>query len=295
MHAFCLYCKSYSVDVFRAKRLAASIQKFNVDKIPFIVSCPTAEKALFEKELEGFDVSIVCDEDIIRSNTRHSIEQLNKIPGHISQQIVKSEFWRLRLSQAYLCLDSDCQFLRPFSLNEFISADGTPYTIMDEARELLMPAIAANKLKVLTNLLREAEEIQHEIGRPGKVYNFGPNCPVWDARVWESLEKNVLKPKNISFADLIVKFPNEMRWYGESVLKYGAIRILPSQPFFKMYHYAWQLRMDRKMGVNESMLARLYCGVVYQSAWERQLDWPREGGNLASRAGRRIRMALGRM
>lgn len=295
MNAFCLYFKSYSVDVFRAKRLAASVQKFNVDKIPFVVSCPATDKALFDAELKGFDLTIVCDEDIIKSNPRHSIEEISQIPGHISQQIVKSEFWRLGFSQAYLCLDSDCQFLRPFQLEEFVGADGTPYTIMDEARELLMPAIAANKLKVLGNLLREAAEIQHEIGRQGKVYNFGPNCPVWDSRVWQSLEENLLTPRNISFAELIIKFPNEMRWYGESVLKYGAIRILPSQPFFKMYHYAWQLRMDRKMGINESMLARLYCGVVYQSAWERQLDWPREGGNLASRIGRRIRMILGRI
>jgi hypothetical protein len=295
MIAFCLYCKSYSVDVFRAKRLAVSIQKFNVDNIAFVVSCPTADKALFDRELEGFDLTIVCDEDIIKSNPRHSIEQINAIPGHISQQIVKSEFWRLGLSRAYLCLDSDCQFIRPFRQHEFISPDGNPYTIMDEARELLMPAIAADKIKVLDNLLREAAEIQLEIKRAGKVYNFGPNCPVWDARVWQSLEENLLNPRNISFAELIVKFPNEMRWYGESVLQYGAIRLLPSQPFFKMYHYAWQLKIDRKLGINESMLSRLYCGVVYQSAWERQLDWPREGGNLASRIGRRMRMALGRI
>jgi hypothetical protein len=295
MQDFCLYCKSYSVDVFRAKRLAASIAKFNVDRIPFVVSCPEGDKPLFESELQGFDLILVCDEDIVRANPRHNVEHINSIPGHISQQIVKSEFWRLGLSRTYLCLDSDCQFTRPFRKAEFIDEEGNPYTIMDEARELLIPALALKKNKVIDNFLRESAEIQQEIQRPGKVYNFGPNCPVWDARVWQSLDENLLQPRNLSFAELIVSFPNEMRWYGESVLKFGAIRIRPSQPFFKMYHYAWQLRMDRRLGITEAMLSRLYCGVVYQSAWERQLDWPSEGGKLASKIGRRIRMYLGRI
>jgi hypothetical protein len=295
MSSFVLYCKSYSVDVFRARRLATSIKKYNVDNIPFVISCPKADRALFESQLLNFDITFVSDEDIVMSNPRHSITSMKDIPGHISQQIVKSEFWRLGLARTYLCLDSDCQFIRPFERKEFLASDGDPYTIMDEARELLMPAIAAGKGKVVDNLLREAAEIQKAISRPGKIYNFGPNCPVWDARVWLSLEENLLKPRNISFAELIVQFPNEMRWYGESVLKYGAIKILPSQPFFKMYHYAWQLRMEKKLGITETMLARLYCGVVYQSAWERQLDWPGEGGNLASRIGRRLRMYFGRI
>lgn len=295
MIPFALYCKSYSVDVFRVRRLAASIQQHNIEKIPFFVSCPDADRPLFEAQLRGFDLTIVCDEDIVQSNPLHSLAMINRMPGHISQQIIKSEFWRLGICRTYLCLDSDCQFIRTFHLAEFLSPDGEPYTIMDQARELLIPAIAANKDKVLHHLIREAAEIQLEIGRPGKMYNFGPNCPVWDARVWLSLEENLLKPRNICFAQLIVQFPNEMRWYGESVLKFGAIRILPAQPFFKMYHYAWQLRMDRKLGITEHMLSKLYCGVVYQSAWERNMDWPREGGNLLSRLGRRLRRRLGRI
>lgn len=292
---FSLYCKSYNVDVFRVKRLAASVAKYNADKIPFVVSCPAAHMALFKEQLQGFDVTLIPDEDIILANPLHTVEQINNIPGHISQQIVKSEFWRLNYSRSYICLDSDCQFIRPFRKSEFLAPDGDPYTVMDEAREILMPALAAQKNRVVENYQREAAELQQEIGRAGKAYNFGPNCPIWDARVWRSLEENLLKPRNISFAELIVNFPNEMRWYGESVLKYQAIRLWPSQPYFKMYHYGWHLKMDRKLKITEAMLSRLYCGVVYQSAWERQLDWPREGGNWASRLGRRIRMGLGRI
>jgi hypothetical protein len=39
----------------------------------------------------------------------------------------------------------------------------------------------------------------------------------------------------------------------------------------------------------------LYCGVIYQSAWEREMDWPSEGGSLVSRVGRQLRRKLGRI
>jgi hypothetical protein len=86
-----------------------------------------------------------------------------------------------------------------------------------------------------------------------------------------------------------------MRWYGEALLKYRAIDLLPSQPFFKMYHYAWQQKKDRREGIDIKQLANLYCGVVYQSAWEREMDWPSEGGNWLSHMARRLRRGLGRM
>jgi hypothetical protein len=86
-----------------------------------------------------------------------------------------------------------------------------------------------------------------------------------------------------------------MRWYGEALLKYKAIDLLPSQPFFKMYHYAWQHRKDHRDGINIKQLASMYCGVVYQSAWEREMDWPSEGGNWLSHTARRLRRGLGRM
>lgn len=294
MKPFALYCKSYRVDVKRARRLALTIEKYNAEAIPFYVSCPQADLPLFQEYLAGLKVTLIADEDIILSNPSHTLDIVNRIPGHLSQQIVKSEFWRLGHCQAYLCLDSDCQFIRPFYLHEFLDAQGTPYTVVDECRELLIPAVMARKQKVIDDFRRESIQVQQDIGRGGKFYNFGPNCPVWHRDVWSSLEEHFLKPRKINFAELIVQHPIEMRWYGEALLKYRAIPLLPSQPFFKMYAYAWQLRKDRSGGLRETDLAQFYCGVTYQSAWEREMDWPSEGGHLASRLGRRLRRALGR-
>ena len=294
MDSFVLYCKSYSVDVKRVARLAETIKKHNVDKIPFVVSAPKADLQLFEEHLKDHDVKLLADEVIIEANPAINPTQLSKLPGKISQQIVKSEFWRVGLSQAYLCLDSDCIFIRPFRRSEFISSDGTPYTIMDEGRDILFPALAKRKFDIFENFKHESEQVQHALEREGKIYNFGPNCPVWDRRVWESLDEKYLKPTNQSFMDVILRLPVEMRWYGEALLKFRAIELLPSQPFFKMYHYAWQLAKDKRDGIKVEHLARMYCGVVYQSAWEREMDWPREGGSLSSRLARRLRRLLGR-
>jgi len=79
------------------------------------------------------------------------------------------------------------------------------------------------------------------------------------------------------------------------LLAYRAVPLLPCQALFKVYHYAWQFDQDRRTGVRTEQLADLYCGVIYQSAWEREMDWPAEGGSTMSRLGRRLRRRLGRI
>jgi hypothetical protein len=290
-----LYCKSYRTDVKRVVRLAQSIARFNQDQIPFYVSAPQSDLELFAQYLQGHAVTLISDESIIAENPALDPVRLAQLPGSLSQQIVKSEFWRTQVARTYLCLDSDCIFIRPFRQSEFIDSQGTPYTVIDEGRDLFYPAMAKGKHKVIDNMRRESAQVQQALGREGKHYNFGPNCPVWDRRVWESLDQQYCQPRQLSFMDLIAISPNEQRWYGEALLKYRAIDLLPSQPFFKMYHYAWQLRFDQKAGIQESQLTQLYCGVVYQSAWEREMDWPSEGGSWGSRLGRRLRRLLGRI
>lgn len=295
MKPFAIYCKSYSVDVRRVKRLALTVEKYNADRLPFYISCPQQDMPLFREHLSGLAVNLISDDEIIHSNPLHTIAGFEAIPGHLSQQIIKSEFWRLGLARTYLCLDSDCQFIRPFHLHDFMDTNGTPYTVVDECREILISAVIARKQKVIDNFRKESVQVQSVIGRDGKFYNFGPNCPVWHRDVWHSLDSDFLQPRNLSFADLILQHPIEMRWYGEALLKYQAIPLLPAQPFFKMYAYAWQLAKDRSDGIQEKDLAQLYCGVTYQSAWEREMDWPSEGGSWLSRIGRRLRRSLGRV
>ena len=289
-----LFCKSFSVDLKRLVRLAHSIRQFNVEKIPFYVAVPGGETQLFQEHLARLDVQIIPDHLIIEQNPNIKQSDFDLLPGNLAQQIVKSEFWRLNLSASYLCLDSDAVFIREFRVQDYLYAEDTPYTVINEAHDLLGDALSRNKPEILRNFYKESAKVQNLIGRQGKAYSFGPMPMVWHHSVWASLETQYLRPQGLNFLDAIVLAPLESRWYGEALLKFGAIPIMPSEPFFKVYHYGWQLDNDSKRGVTLSDLANLYSGVIYQSSWDRAMDWPAEGGNTASKLARRFRRSIGR-
>lgn len=289
-----LYCKSYRTDVKRTLRLAQSIDKLNVDNIPFYVSAPSSDIELFEEYLNGTSAKIIADESIIRSNPKISLEKVLALHGGTSQQIIKSEFWRLGFSESYICLDSDSMFIKTFSKKDFLIDDENPYTVLDEAHEILDAALATKNQHVLDNFFRESQLFQDIFGRSGRHYSFGPNPPIWSRRVWESLDTEYLSPNGMSFYDAIMKAPIDLNWYGEALLRYKVIPLNPCQPLFKVYHYAWQLDQDSRKKIGHKELAQIYSGVIYQSSWDREMDWPHESGGLLSKAARRLRRRLGR-
>lgn len=295
MKLLTLYCKSFSKDLRRIRRLAESISKHNRDNLDFIISVPNNEIKKFSDKLKDLQVTILTDEEIIKKNAAIDLKLFNKLPGNIAQQIVKSEFWRINPSNVYLCLDSDSIFIRDFHQSDYVTSEGYPFTVLTEAHDLLNEAIIHGKSEIIENFKREAASLQNLFEREGRQYSFGPMPMAWHNAVWQSLDRNYLKPRNINFMDAIIAHPLESRWYGEALLKYQAIPLLPCEPFFKVYHYAWQLDKDRRQGLKNEQLSQLYSGVIYQSSWERNMDWPREEGNLLSLLSRRFRRALGKM
>lgn len=295
MNQLALYCKSYSTDLRRVARLMQSIERFNETRIPVYLSVPESELALFREHLGTTSAQLISDESILNASPRLNLDLVARMHGAVAQQVVKSEFWRLGLAESYVCLDSDAVFIRPFSNNDFLASDGYPYTVLDEAHELLEGAMQHRRPRIVDDFVREAASIQQIFGRHGRRYSFGPFPLVWHRKVWETLESNYLQPNGISFADAIAHIPIESRWYGESLLAYQAIPLHPCQALFKVYHYAWQLDQETRRGITHQQLSELYCGVIYQSAWEREMDWPREGGSVLSRIGRQLRRKLGRI
>ena len=121
MNKLVLYCKSYDLDVNRAKILLDSIIKYNTDQIPFYISVPKKDIELFVKVLGNESYTLIADETIDVKNA-----------GHKGQQIVKSQFWKLGLCENYVCIDSDCFFIKPFHVKDFMFNEQTPYTICHE-------------------------------------------------------------------------------------------------------------------------------------------------------------------
>lgn len=295
MTSLSLYCKSYRTDLKRVIRLAESVQRFNKDRLPFYISVPAVDLPLFKEHLSDFKVELLTDEQILEASPRIEINQVVNVPGNVLQQIVKSEFWRLNLSDAYLCLDSDGAFIRPFGRMDLVDQNGVPYTTIHEAHELMDLALSQNKPRIVEAFFAESAKVKALFNRTGRDYGFGPAPFLWHRLVWESLDNQFLKPRGMSFHDAILYAPLESRWYGEALLAFKAIDLIPAEALFKVYHYAWQFDRDRRLGITFEKHLTSYIGVIYQSAWDREMDWPNEGGTMSSRLNRRWKRLWGRL
>jgi hypothetical protein len=93
MQSFILFCKSYRKDVLRAKRLIISIDQFNQDRIPFVLSVPQQDLDLFKQEIDwgGFNKNgqyqLITDESIASANPRledqKSLDRYYAMPGYL--------------------------------------------------------------------------------------------------------------------------------------------------------------------------------------------------------------------
>jgi hypothetical protein len=285
-----LFCKSYSEDVLRAKRLIESIERHNRDKLSFYLCVPAEDVPLFRDKCAGLPFILLTDEEVIAAHPKIDRNAFDRLPGRISQQIVKAEFWRTGIGDTYVCLDSDCYFLRPFGTADFLSRDGTPYTVMHEAKELLHFAELSGMSKIAGNRERECAEIKTLFSRQGRCWDFGPIPVVWSSRVWKDLAEQYLQPRGMSIIDAIKAHPGELRWYGEALLAFGSIPISPIEPLFRCYHYEEQYHFWERLGETEEVIAKNYLGVCMQSNWDKDLDLVRRFR--FSRLRRKIRRAV---
>lgn len=264
-----LYCKSYRGDLDRTMVLADSVVKYNKDNIPFYISVPSQDIAIFKDRLSATAI-IISDQEIFHDNV---YEQ-----GWITQQIVKSSFWKLKICQNYLMIDSDSYFIKPFYIKDFI-VDGTedaPYTVMHEQKDLF--SWTCNKKQVLGFDPMEAfkdcrEPIMNLFERKGRLYDFGPGPCIWSSKVWKSLEEKYLEPNNLTLATAIRNIKSEFTWYGEWLLTDKTIPIYPIEPIFKFFHYDQQYVESKNLGYEEQDYAKVYMGIVMQSNWGAPLKY----------------------
>ena len=263
MHKLVLYCKSYHLDVHRAKNLLDSINKYNIDNIPFYISVPESDIDLFKKELGESNYTLLKDEDI---NT------LNE--GWKGQQIVKSQFWKLGLCENYLCIDSDCVFIKDFKVTDFMFDNETPYTVCHEYKSFFefMDKFPLS-FDPYESFVNERLHIMELFGRSGAIYDFGPGPTIWSSKVWQSLEEQYIIPNNITFADLIEANGSEFTWYGEALLAFRPFEILPVQPLFKVFHYSGQFVQAKQQGYTEQIYTKNYYGIILQSNFNAPINY----------------------
>lgn len=289
MKDFVLYCKSYSRDFLRLKRLLESVNQFNEDNLDFYISTPKADKKLLEQVLSAGTYNWVADEDIVAANPKSYFAKYQAMPGGLSQQIIKSEFWRLGFAENYLCLDSDSLFIRKFYKSDFLSNDGVPYTVLHQNKELFQIATNRGQEKVERDLRVEAERVKALFGRQGPNFYCAPAPFIWSAKVWQSLNTEYLEPNGISLWDFISPEHPETLIYGETLLKYRAIPLIAIEPLFRTYHYDWQYFLMKRLGETQAKLTQNYLGIIYQSAWESELTLGQSQKSFGSQVLKRLK------
>ena len=285
-----LYCKSYRRDFLRLKRLLTSITSYNTDEIPFYISTPENQ---YQDLIAVLGTSSgfywVSDESIIAANPLVPVGIEKTRSGGLSQQVIKSEFWRLSISENYLCIDSDSKFICSFKKADFVTDDNVPYTVLHQNKELFQMASNRGHQKFERDLKVEAERVRLLFNRPGPNFYAAPSPFNWSAKVWQSLDQEYLQPRGITIWDLITSEHPESLIYAEALLKYRAIPLVTIEPLFRVYHYDWQYFLMKRLGESESKLAQHYLGVIYQSAWDLDNQIDPSNKSLPSRALRRIK------
>ncbi len=285
-----LYCKSYRRDFLRLKRLLESIEQFNHDHISFFISTPQDQhQDLITILGEYGNYHWVSDESIVAANPRapKGIEKTRS--GSLSQQAIKSEFWRLEVSENYVCLDSDCVFIKPFYRSDFLAPDGNPYTVIYQNKEFFQLAGNRNYSKVPQNLRREGDAVKAIFNRNGP--NYYCPCPpfIWSSKVWRSLDESYLIPHNLTFWDVSNDEHPETLLYLEALLNFNAIPLYPLEQLFRIYYYDWHFFLLRRLGESIEKVRHNYLGVIYQSNWESNLDYGVPNKSFASRLVRGIK------
>jgi len=289
---FILYCCTFRKDLKRTVKLAESIRRHNKTGIPFYISVPADDVDLFKEHLMNYDVIIFDERDIFQANPKLDIQRLYEIRGGLRQQVIKSEFWRLGISENYLVLDSDCIFIRDFAEPDFIAIDDVPYSIVHEGRDVLQATERFGPKKIRQHFFADREPIKAALGRSGVTYDFGYAPFLWSKKVWQSLDEQYLTQNCMNFMDAVLLCGSEFTWYGEALISFRAIPIYPREQLFKHYHYEHQLWADQVLGYKEKLLAHDYLGVVYQSNWESWGDFGPSKKGVTSLIWRSIKRAL---
>lgn len=267
MELIVIYCKSYINDLERVKIQAESVEQYNVDNIPYYVSCPKSDYNAFKSTLPSF-VNLITDEDIVNQTIVQSWH---------TQQIVKSQFYKAVDTINYVCIDSDSYFIRPFRKSDFIAYDDTPYTVMHQQKNLFQWTARYRKDLGFDPKL-SFDDSRIKIGnifnrKIGINYDFGPSPTIWSSKVWKSLEENYLQPNNLTFNQLIEYEPSEFTWYGESLLAFKAIEIYPVEPLFMVFHYPLQYQQFLQQEYTEQDIASCYMGIIMTSNWNAPLKF----------------------
>jgi hypothetical protein len=265
-YPFGMMLKTYSKDFEYAKRLIDSLIANNIEKIPLTIVVPKFDLPLF-KELSNNFIKIIADEDV--TNNLIENESYWGLPaGYINQEIIKLAFWEVSEYENYLCIDSDCVFIRNFTISDFMHDSITPYFFVTEDAELR----ADNDYYEKYGRQREFH-LQSIL----KAIDFHPpylltshQFSVFSCAVMRSFKCDFMDVNQFQYNDLMKISPYEFSWYNFWQQKCKIIDMHIREPIIKIFHTKIQHLLHIRRGAGSFNLARSYVAVVVNSNFSRE-------------------------
>lgn len=260
MHDFAMLLKSYGADAELADRLIKSFNLFNSDGIHLYVVVPEADMDRFA---QWASTSITILPESLFSNHLVDREVHGIRPGYINQEIVKLSFWELELAKNYFCVDSDAEFIRSFSVSDFMFDSSTPFSVLVEDKELKVePGYFAQHWQGRERSIRRIQDL---VGLQDPRILTCHGHQVFASTVLRSLRDDFMAPRGWTYADLLAESPYEFSWYNMWLQKSRVIDIRACEPLVKTFHNEYQFLVSRMAGQTSADLARSYVAVVVNS------------------------------
>ena len=264
MHNFAMFCKTYNGDLERFKNMIKSFNKFNVENITLYVSVPENDLELF-KCFESDTVKIITDESYAK-NYFSNEEYFGLTTGYVNQEICKLSFWETGISENYLCIDSDLEFIRDFYVSDFMADENTPYIILVQDKDLSIEKHYQTFWAWRQNLIKK---IYDEIGLNDRRYRTCHGNTVLNSAVLKSLKEDFMVKKGYGYKDLIKISPYEFTWYNVWFQKCGLVKEMVVEPFFKTFHMRLDYIFYQLKLISLEDIKKAYIGIIMNSNWQK--------------------------
>lgn len=267
MKNFVIMVKSYAPDFHYARNLVDSFHQFCTDDTPLILVVPPEDLSQFAG-LAGGRVSVISEEPLAHYFTHVPVAGLRV--GYVNQEIVKLAFWELGLAENYLCVDSEVEFIRPFSETDFMYSTNVPFSILTQDLELDVDPTYFEQYGRRRH--ESLEHIAREIGWDPRVILTCHGQTVFSAAVLRSWKSDFLEPRGWSYLNALECEPYEFTWYNLWLQKSGVIPVHPREPWIKEFHHEGQHIGYLARGLTHADLARGYLGVLVHSNFDREFE-----------------------
>ncbi len=265
MHNFILFCKTYRGDQSRFELLLESIKRYNAANIPFYVSVPQEDLEIFSQYAES-GVILITDESYMQQyKTKEKHFGLSE--GYVNQEICKLAFHEADYCNHYLCLDSDTQFIRPFTVDDFMYDENTPYTVLVMDKDLSIEKHYQYFWDYRANLIKK---IYDEVGLNDRRFRTCHNSQVMSVKVLCSLKNDFMIPKGYTYEMLIAISPYEFTWYNAWFQKCQLVPEYAVEPFFRMFHHRIEYIFSLLKNLSLGDYSRAYVGIILNSNWEQK-------------------------